>query len=48
MTADIHRLRFGNWMPNAIKSIACDPFSNHVAIGRIDGDIEVNNMLFVK
>ena len=44
MTADIHRLRFGNWMPSAIKSIACDTFTNHVAIGRIDGDVEVDSI----
>lgn len=38
----VHRLRFGNWMPAAVKSIAVDrKFSNKVAVGREDGDIEV-------
>lgn len=40
---DIHRLRFGNYVPNAIQSIARDPFSHLVAVGRIDGDIEIYN-----
>ena len=39
---DVHRLRFGDWMPSAIKSLAADPFSNMIAIGRLDGDIEVS------
>lgn len=39
----VHRLRFGNWMPAAVKAIAVDKkFSNKVAIGREDGDIEVS------
>ena len=40
---DIHRLRFGNYVPNAIQSIARDPFSPLVAVGRVDGDIEIYN-----
>ena len=44
MQVDIHRLRFGNWVPSAIKSIAVDPLASHIiAVGRIDGDIEVNS-----
>ncbi len=38
---DVHRLRFGDWLPSPIKSIATDPFSAMVAIGREDGDIEI-------
>ena len=38
---DVHRLRFGDWTPSPIKSIAPDPFSAMVAIGREDGDIEI-------
>jgi hypothetical protein len=38
----VHRLRFGNWLPSAIKSIAVDrKYSNKVAVGREDGEIEV-------
>lgn len=43
MQLDVHRLRFGNWVPSAIKSIAVDPLAPHiVAVGRVDGDIEVS------
>lgn len=38
---EVHRLRIGDWMPSAIKSIACDPFSWLVAVGREDGDIDI-------
>jgi hypothetical protein len=39
----VHRLRFGNWLPSAIKSIAVDrKYSNKVAVGREDGEIEVS------
>jgi hypothetical protein len=37
----VHRLRFCDWTPSAIKSVSCDPFSQRVAIGREDGEIEV-------
>ena len=37
----VHRLRLGNWVPGPIKSIAADPFSSKVAIGREDGSIEI-------
>lgn len=37
----VHRLRFGDWIPSPIKALAGDPFSSIVAVGRIDGDIEV-------
>lgn len=40
---EIHRLRFGDWTPSAIKSLACDKFSSRFAIGRDDGDIEICN-----
>ena len=44
MQLDVHRLRFGNWVPSAIKSIAVDPSAPHmVAVGRVDGDIEIYN-----
>ena len=36
----VHRFRFGDVLPSAIKSIASDPYSSLVAIGREDGDIE--------
>jgi len=35
-------LRIGDWVPCAIKSLAVDPFSSKVAVGRENGDIEVN------
>lgn len=38
---NVHRLRIGDWVPCAIKSLAVDPFSSKVAIGRENGDIEV-------
>ena len=37
----VHRFRFGDVLPSAIKSIASDPYSSYVAIGREDGDIEI-------
>ena len=39
----VHRFRFGDVLPSAIKSIASDPFSPLVAIGREDGDIEISD-----
>jgi hypothetical protein len=39
----VHRLRIGDWVPCAIKSIAVDPFSSKIAVGRDNGDIEVRN-----
>jgi hypothetical protein len=41
----VHRLRIGDWVPSAIKSIAADPFSEKVAVGRENGDIEVIRQL---
>ena len=42
----VHRFRFGNWMPSAVKALAVDQlFSNKVAVGREDGDIEVSHFL---
>jgi U3 small nucleolar RNA-associated protein 4 len=45
MSADynvrVHRFRFGDWRPSAIKSLASDPFSGKVAVGREDGDVEI-------
>lgn len=39
---EVHRLRIGNYLPKAIKSIAVDHiYSQKIAIGREDGDIEV-------
>jgi hypothetical protein len=37
----MHEYRFSDWMPSPIKSLAVDPFSGGVAVGREDGDIEV-------
>jgi hypothetical protein len=45
MDLNVHRLRFGDWKPAPIKSIAVDPFSSKVAIGREDGDIEICNSM---
>ena len=39
----VHRLRIGNWVPAPIKSIAADPFSSKIAVGREDGDIEISD-----
>ena len=41
VTVEVHRLRFGDFIPSAVKSISSDPFSSRVAVGRVDGDIEV-------
>jgi hypothetical protein len=43
MEYTVHRLRIGDWVPAPIKSIAADPYSNKVAVGREDGDIEICN-----
>jgi hypothetical protein len=37
----VHRLRIGDWVPCSIKSIAADPLSGKIAVGRDNGDIEV-------
>jgi len=37
----VHRLRIGEWVPSAVRSIAADPFSSKVAVGRENGDIEI-------
>ena len=47
----VHRFRFGNYVPAAIKSITSDPFSNRIAVGRIDGDVEIcdsKNKMYVQ
>eukprot|EP01035_Chromulina_nebulosa_P017615 gene17615-23190_t len=41
MEYNIHRLKFGDWVPSPVRSIAIDPFSSFVAIGREDGEIEI-------
>lgn len=41
MDYSVHRLRFSDWQPAPIKTLAADPFSCKVAIGREDGDIEI-------
>jgi hypothetical protein len=41
MQYTVHRLRIGDWVPVPVKSIASDLFSNKVAVGREDGEIEV-------
>ena len=42
-TYKVHRLRFGDWKPAGIKTIAVDAYSNIVAIGRTDGSIEIHD-----
>ena len=37
----IQRLRFSDWKPSPIISLACDPFGSLIAIGRDDGSIEL-------
>lgn len=37
----MHRVRIGDWVPSPIKSIASDLFSTKIAVGRVDGDIEI-------
>jgi hypothetical protein len=39
----VHRLRIGEWVPSAVRSIAADPFSSKVAVGRENGEIEVSS-----
>ena len=46
MNYEVHRLRFSDWHPTSIKSIAVDPFSSKVAVGREDGDIEICNAAY--
>ena len=41
MNIGVQRLRFANWTPSPIIALAADPHSAMVAIGREDGDIEV-------
>lgn len=36
-----HRLRFGNWQPKAVHSIASEASLSYIAVGREDGDIEI-------
>ena len=43
MNIGVQRLRFANWTPSPIVSLASDPHSAIVAIGRADGDIEVRS-----
>ena len=37
----VHRLRIGEYIPGVIQSIASDPFSSSIAVGREDGQIEI-------
>jgi hypothetical protein len=39
----VHRMRFSDWQPSAIKTLASDPFSCNLAVGREDGDIEIRD-----
>jgi hypothetical protein len=39
----VHKCRFSDWKPSVIRSIASDPFSRLVAVGREDGDVEVRS-----
>lgn len=39
----VHRLRFADWQPAPIKTLAGDPFSCRLAVGREDGDIEIRD-----
>ena len=39
----VHRLRFADWKPAPIKTLAGDPFSCRLAVGREDGDIEIRD-----
>jgi WD40 repeat protein len=42
MDFEVHRLRIGNWKPDAIKTVACDDkFSHNLAIGKENGEIEI-------
>jgi hypothetical protein len=43
MQLNVHRLRFANWQPSPIKTLASDPFSCKLAVGREDGDIEIRD-----
>jgi hypothetical protein len=44
---DIHRFRVGNYLPRPIKSIAVESvYSNKIAVGREDGQIEVHYFIF--
>lgn len=43
MDLEVHRLRIGNWKPDAIRTVACDDtFSHNLAIGKENGEIEVS------
>eukprot|EP00638_Chattonella_subsalsa_P015879 CAMPEP_0117825856 /NCGR_PEP_ID=MMETSP0949-20121206/5727_1 /TAXON_ID=44440 /ORGANISM="Chattonella subsalsa, Strain CCMP2191" /LENGTH=721 /DNA_ID=CAMNT_0005665911 /DNA_START=34 /DNA_END=2196 /DNA_ORIENTATION=+ len=39
--AAVHRCHFSNWMPSTVVSLACDPNSDLLAVGRGNGDIEI-------
>lgn len=43
MDFSVHRMRFSDWQPSAIKTLASDPFSCNLAVGREDGDIEIRD-----
>ena len=45
MEYTVHRWRFSNWKPSAIKAFAVDDLSNLVAIGREDGNIDIHSPL---
>lgn len=38
----VHRLSVGDWTPTPVRSLAADPFSSYLAVGREDGSIEVS------
>lgn len=38
----VHRYRFGDYLPSPVRSLAEDPFSKMLAVGREDGSIEVS------
>lgn len=45
MDFEVHRLRIGNWKPEAIKAVACDDkYSHNLAIGKENGEIEVTSI----
>lgn len=42
MEYKVHRCKFSDWTPSPVRSIAVDPHSPLVAVGREQGDIEVS------
>ncbi|CAM9226835.1 unnamed protein product [Ectocarpus fasciculatus] len=43
MEYKVHRCKFSDWTPSPVRSIAVDPHSPLVAVGREQGDIEICN-----